>query len=258
MNGLDLLALIEELEAKGRHANFVAKVKQATSVASGHQDLRSASDALKIVRDSSEKRKQSLSIKEFTPAPPAEGTISGALLAHAVILYARATETKPIDRLNWFGRTLLSDEQRSWHKEVMDYRDKVLAHFGLGSSLEDGPAISQALVLRVPEIGKYPMISYVENRANTRGRFTENLCALVEHIIPIAHNRYNQRVNEVWAAFNKEIIPDETIGSEIRRSVFNPSKLGLESLPMFDDDESEELSSHFVIKKLRAGKNDKQ
>lgn len=176
-----------------------------------------------------------------------DGLISGSLLAHAVILYARATETEPIDRWRWFNRRLLSNDQRTWHDEVMRYRDKALAHFGLDPDLEDGPAIAHALVLRNVTAGRPPAISYVENRANTRGRFTDRLFSLVHHLVPLAHERFDKRIDEVWSAFRASVISDTNISEHIKRSRFDIAILGAGPMPLFDDEDSRELSQHYIL-----------
>lgn len=253
MEGLNLLALAAELERSDSHPDFVAKVRRATAVGSGYQDLRAANEALSLLnRQMLNLRSNSSQTEQVISSTDAEGgVICGALLAHAIILYARATETRPVDRLKWFGRSMLGTELRPFHDEVMSYRDRALAHFGLAADMEDGPAATHALVLKNPSKVTQVTIAYVETRANTRSRLTEKLTELVCFLLPIAQARYDERILEVWKSFKNDVAGRNELSGAMKRSVFTTEMLGAGPTDFFDDDESRDLSAHYTVRKQK-------
>ncbi len=257
MEGLNLLKLASELEAEGTFTDFISRVRRATAVGSAHQDLRAAHEALRILKANvDELRKQPISeVGPTKNANAVDGVTCAALLAHAIILYARATETKPVDRLKWFGRDLLSPELRPHHEEIMRYRDKALAHFGLDPDLEDGPAVKHALVLKNPSSDGHITIAYVETRANTRSRLAEKLQELISYLIPIAHERFDERISEVWNVFRAEIIGRQDLAEALQNSAFHSDMLGPGPTDFFDDDEARELHAHYTLRKSKPKKD---
>ena len=237
----------------GQHSDFISKVRRATAVGSAHQDLRAADDALKLLgaKISALRETAAQSQKLINSSEAVEGVICGALLSHAVILYARATDTQPIDRFKWFGKDILSSKLRPFHEEVMRFRDRALAHFGLDPDLEDGPALSHALVLKNPKTTTHVTIAYVEARANTRTRLFEKLSELVSYLLPVADARYDKRIAEVWEAFNSSVVGRRELVEALRQSKFKTEMLGAGETDFFDDDESRELSGHHTLKKPR-------
>lgn len=205
---IDLAALARSLERKREHPELVKKIKQTISVASAHQDLRMAKDALTELRAlTGEGRKGDV---------PAErrGTIGGALFAHAILLYTRATETKPIDRWKWFGRDMLTEGQRHWHKQIMDYRDKVLAHFGHGLAQSGGPEVRIALVMREPVRGDSTVeVAFLESRANTRASLSAKLDILLDVTIDLARRGFDTRLGEMHHELHTATQKNELLGS---------------------------------------------
>ena len=127
-----------------------------------------------------------------------DNTIGASLFGHSIILYCRATETKPTDRLKWFGRDMLTSHERAWHVEVMDFRDHVLAHFGHGKSLNEGPTIRHALVLQIPLKRTNEMaVEYIEHRASTRAALSVKLEALLETTTALARKSFDDRLKDM-------------------------------------------------------------
>jgi hypothetical protein len=57
-----------------------------------------------------------------------------ALLNNALVLYVRATKTTSELRDRFDLRSRFSEEERVAHKELVDLRDRAIAHFGTGGS----------------------------------------------------------------------------------------------------------------------------
>lgn len=243
------MALAAELEHTGQHTDFIAKVRRATAVGSAHQDLRAANDALALLDRYANDFRSEVACMERSSSLSVEdvSVTCASLLAHAVILYARATDTTPIDRIKWFSKNKLPADMRVYHDEVMRYRNKALAHFGLNPNLEDGPALSHALVLRNPKGDGYITIAYVESRAHTRARFTERLSELVAQLLPLASERYDARIAEVWASFQKDIMGRSELIEALKNSTFKTELLGAGTTDFFDDEEAREISGHYTV-----------
>jgi hypothetical protein len=133
---IDLTSLARHLRDSGRHAALVKAIDRAAAAGSIREDLRTALDALRQIVDI-----QDRSVSEPSENSRHDETVrTGALFTQAVVLYARATETQG-DRPKLLGEAKLDTDQRATHDEVMDVRNKVIAHFGRGESLFDGPLV---------------------------------------------------------------------------------------------------------------------
>jgi hypothetical protein len=215
---LDLTSLARALARDRRHPGLVKNIRQVESVASAHEDLRAAKEALEELKLFTTSRRAD----EIDPARA--GVLAGALFAHAIVLYTRATDTKPIDRWKWFGRDMLSEEHRLWHKEVMAYRDTVLTHFGHGSGHEDGPTITHALVMRrvAPDSRELAM-TFVQNRANTRASLSTRLAALTDACLDLARARFDARLEELLDELRTASQSDPDMGADVRAHSFDSS-----------------------------------
>lgn len=196
---IDLAALARTLGKRRQHPELQKKIKQAISVASAFQDLKAAREALDELKNIHSLREGSERVADY------ESVVGSALFAHAIILYARATDTKPAsdERWKWFGRDMLTEGKRVWHKEVMDYRNQVLAHFGHGEKSSSGPSVKNALVMREPPPDTREIeFAYIESRAGTKAHITAMVSLLVDETLQIARARYNERLAELYDALN--------------------------------------------------------
>lgn len=178
------------------------------------------------------------------------GVIGGALFAHAMLLYARATETSPIDRWKWFGRDMLSEEQRRWHKQVMEYRDKVLAHFGRGEAQSDGPSVKMALIMREPLPGSKTIeVGFFESRANTRASLSTKLYLLVDATLELARKGFENRLQEMHDELHAAAQKDPKIGLIAQAHPFDREAF-LDGAEDIDLSGSDERAHHY----FRAGR----
>jgi len=250
MEGIDLLKLSSELERRNLHPELVKQVKRVRSVASAHQDLCSAGDAIALLRKKTEERRQNADVPPGVMgiADPDDSTTAAALLAHAAILYSRATETKPIDRWKWFSRSLLTAGEREWHADVMHFRDKALAHFGTGDGLVEGPILADALVLKKPTMPNQIEVVFVENRAGTRARIAAELALLIEKLRKLAREKWNSQLGGLYDAFCSAAESGSDFANLVRLAPFDPQHVGIQGFPRFEPD-SQELSSHYFIRR---------
>lgn len=188
---IDLIALAVRLEKKPKYKGLVHKIKLVTSAGSAFQDLRHAQEAMNLLRE-----------YQSAPSPrkadPRESTTVGALFAHAVILYSRATTTRTPHRLQWFGENKLTPGEREWHRQIIRYRDEVVAHFGRGEHLREGPSVKDVLVMRVPNGPTNQVnVQYVESRAQTRASLSAKLSLLLTKTIALAQACFQDRLDSL-------------------------------------------------------------
>lgn len=188
----DMLAYAAYLESSTRHPKLLRLIRLAVSVASAAQDLDAAQAALQLLRD-----KSGVLLPRGERSDRQEAALLSALVTHAVILYARATETETTDRLRWFGRSSLPVEMRQHHIDVMAVRDRVIAHFGKGAGSPDGAAVFDAFVLNVEEGGRTHHLSYHDNRAITNSRLLSKLQTLVDWAHEAVHVAFAARDREL-------------------------------------------------------------
>ncbi|MEW6629120.1 MAG: hypothetical protein AB1431_20290 [Pseudomonadota bacterium] len=191
----DLAAALPAIVAAGAYPALAEAIRRACSAASAHEDLRAARDALILLRRFT---KEEGFGTDFSEAE--HDTMVGTLFSHAVLLYARATETKPIkgERDFWFGRSKLTQNQRAIHQEAMDLRNTAIAHFGKAATLPDGALVREALVMR-PIAGGTHFAFFAARRQN-RAHFAADLLALTETVQDLAFAAVQARYAEIGAA----------------------------------------------------------
>lgn len=137
---IDLTSLARNLRDSGQHSALVKAIDRAAAAGSIREDLRTALDSLR----------QIVAIQDCAPADQVDRALheeavpTGALFTHAVILYARATETQG-DRPKLLGESKLDSAQRATHD---DPSMRVLAFIGW-AIWGPAPALSYALVAAV-------------------------------------------------------------------------------------------------------------
>jgi len=199
MHQLDLSALAELVLAKGRHKKLGRLIRKALSIASAQKDLVDAGECLRVLNPLLARSPQPTSF------PQDSGVIGGALFAHAVVLYSRATDTSTSERDKWFGIELLSDEQRPHHRELMQLRNEVVAHFGRSKAGPAGPSVRDVLVLKQAPKGNRvtQQIAFYEERAHTRAYFTRRLLELVPKVDALARERFDRIGTDILIELNR-------------------------------------------------------
>lgn len=188
----DLSRLMRALEADGSHLELAAAIRRALDVSSAHRDLQEAELAVRLLR-------RLTSGQDDTPLADADlTTIVGALLTNAIVLYARATDTAPIDRRPWFGVSKLPEPLRPVHAEVMRLRNKEVAHFGRGQVVDGAPMLDETIVLR-PFDTVHP-IGHLSSRAHNRAGLVRRAGRLIEAVLGLATDAVNRRHTEVFRA----------------------------------------------------------
>jgi hypothetical protein len=119
----NLTAFSDRLFAEGRLLSLAGKIKLARELHSLHADLAMAIESLDVLVATPIKSEDFRTVvTEF------------ALLNNAIILYARATKVKSDERGGYDLRSRFTDQEKLAHKELIDLRDKAIAHFGSGGT----------------------------------------------------------------------------------------------------------------------------
>ncbi|QJU58379.1 hypothetical protein HL653_11885 [Sphingomonas sp. AP4-R1] len=210
----DLSAALPALRDRGGQQELITAIERALWVASAHQDLSDAGDALQLLGSLT----KSDGHGGLTGAE--RSTAVGCLFAQAIILYARATETKPIEREQWFGREKLKGDDRGLHAETMELRNHALAHFGKAAEMADGSLVSEALVMRKASEGIG--ITFYSARAQNRAQFARRLIGLVEQVRSLAYDATQARYAALGTALAAASKVDAGVPALMRGFRFDP------------------------------------
>jgi hypothetical protein len=211
----DLSAALPAIKATGRHQELVDAIERTMSTGSAHQDLSQAREALSLLRRLTKDREFADRFEEGDLS-----TMAGALFSKAIILYARATNTKPIDRRKWFGETKLSAEERKVHQTTMDLRDHAIAHFGYGKDALDGGLASEALVIR--RVDHRVHVAFYSSRSENRAAFSRELLGLVERVLSLAYDATQARYADLGKAIGAASQRDPSLPALMREFEFDP------------------------------------
>ncbi|MCU0732869.1 MAG: hypothetical protein MUE84_14960 [Hyphomonas sp.] len=215
---IDLTSLAQHLRDSGRHAALVKAIDRAAALGSIRQDLLTALDALR----------QIVAIQDRSVSDPRNNTrhdetvLTGALFTQAVVLYARATKTQG-DRPKLLGEAKLHPDQRATHEEAMDLRNKVIAHFGRGESMFDGPLVKEAVVLSLYLDGdrRKSRIGVYTTRAAHKVAFSARLAALLETRLNEIADRYHRLFDAANAELEAAGQADPGLGRDLKRFEFD-------------------------------------
>jgi len=215
---IDLTSLARDLRDSGRHPVLVKAIDRAAAAGSVREDLRTALDSLRqivAIQDRASEGRADDSLHDET-------VVTGALFTQAVILYARATETQG-DRPKLLGEAKLDAGQRATHEEAMDLRNKVVAHFGRGEALLDGPLVKEAVVLSLYLDGQQrrKRIGAYTTRAAHKVAFSARLAALLEVRLAEVADRYQKLFDAVDAELESAATADPELGRSLPRFGFD-------------------------------------
>jgi|TARA_B100000378_G_scaffold271550_2_gene262202 hypothetical protein len=241
---IDLTSLARTLRDSGKHSSLVKAIDRAAAAGSVREDLRTALDSLR----------QIVAIQDRTAPARGDGSlheetvVTGALFTQAVILYARATETQG-DRPKLLGEAKLDSAQRATHDEAMDMRNKVIAHFGRGELMIDGPLVKEAVVLSLYLDGerRKKRVGAYTTRAAHKIAFAAWLAALLEVRLGEVADRYQKLFDAVDAELEAAATSDIDLGRslpgfEFDAELFCASPEAAEQLrAQFDDDLGRDL-----------------
>lgn len=134
---LNLTALADRLAQEGRERVLVGKIREVVRYHSLRTDLLMAEESIAALDDftARDDKPRNLAIAEM------------ALISNAIILYARATHSSsemrsPTDLLSRF-----SNEERIVYSELVDLRNKAIAHYGSGGSYDGEWTVEIAIAL---------------------------------------------------------------------------------------------------------------
>lgn len=216
---IDLIALAALLEKKTKYKGLAHKIKLVASAGSAFQDLKHAQEAMHLLHE-----------YQSAPSPrkaePRESTSVGALFAHAVILYSRATTTRTPQRLQWFGEAKLTPGEREWHRQIIRYRDEVVAHYGRGEHLKEGPSVKDVLVMRVPKgPTNQVVVQYIESRAQTRASLSAKLTLLLTKTLALVQACFQERLDNLQPEMFPYMRDDLAFAQLAKRCLFDDAEL---------------------------------
>ena len=215
-----LSALASTLKARSKQLKLVGLIERAVSVCSAHEDLRSSAECLRDLKvlTSSKTAPKNLAYDTLS-------TISGALTAHSIVLYCRATQTSSGNRRAWFGLEMLDQEQLELHDRVKRLRDNAIAHFGFGSEHPEGPLIREALILSLTPPGPRPI--FHSSWAMNKAAFTSSFESLVSRVQDVARARASDRMNEVMVEITRIGAADKSLLKALRKHPFDADEFFL-------------------------------
>ena len=200
----DLGRLAAKLTEAGNHDALSTAIRQALTAASAATDLMKAEQHLVMIE-----RLQAQGGMPNDFSTEEGGTLIGGLFLAAVVIYARATVTTPIDRWRWWGPEKLSAELRTTHNLCIHLRDKEFAHFGRGMPIDGEPLHMEVLYLRW---GASSPINYRGNSWATRPPFVFEMLRLVRQVHADAKARMKITFRAVAVAIRDGCAADPSLG----------------------------------------------
>ena len=179
----DLSAIVDKLEA-ARYKPLVRAIKAFHAAGSVGIDLAAAAESVRLLKGLDK------TISDET------SHMGSALLVHAVVVYSRATHSKAISRFNVGATSTYDNLLKARHREIVDLRDKCIAHFGPG---KDGWHVEHVIYLETP---KGNGLTMTHRRTNFSLRTIEDLDALLSVAIPHVTKLQRDRANDLNAALN--------------------------------------------------------
>lgn len=141
-----------------------------------------------------------------------------ALLNNALVLYVRATKTTSQERRGFDLNSRFSEEEKIVHKELIDLRDKAIAHFGSGGQYR-GEWQAELVILQSKGEDAKPAV------VTRRQTVDRELSKRARKQVAMAHALLRalslEKLDEVTDALNKASSEDPEFYREIRRHPLN-------------------------------------
>ena len=222
----DLEALASHLRIEGHHPELTEMIQRCGDVGSAHQDISQVLEYLEALSDLA------------GPNPGYQlpddmlGTIAGSLMVSAIVLYARATDTKPVngERRKWFGDGKLSPAMRITHQEVLNSRNKQVAHFGRSLVIDGDTMIEETTVFRPND--PTHLIGFLAARIHNKAAFSGRFAELALTVLALAEKAAGEAFIGTRAALVRAIGDDPTLADRIKLfPVTNERLLSTDSKP---------------------------
>ena len=201
----NLTTFANQLLKEKRHVKLAKLIQQSLRLNSLGTDIMLAADSMQLLKELLINMKGT----EYRPKLIAQMS----LINNAVVLYARATKTdSKAGRPGYNVGPYLSDAQKKFHDEVVDYRDHGIAHFGHGGrySAEIQTEIS---VLHVRGDRMQPSIA--TRRKILDGQFGEKLHGHLVTVFPIFDKLTERKFFELKSELERIFEVDPAIISEM-------------------------------------------
>lgn len=185
----DLRAFGKALPAGKQYRKLKGLIEQAMSARSAQSDLIHAAQYVDLLLARLEQPRPEVTRH-------AEAMIDHAILAYAIILYARATKTRSKHRVTFDDITRsLTMEESILHKQLTELRDEAIAHFGTGPVGAGFEWATEAVVLVAQPNGF--RVAAVSRRALANKPFTERLRAMIERMRALVEARAREVSNDL-------------------------------------------------------------
>lgn len=207
-SAVNLTKLAAELHGNRRLISFKDAIERFHSAFSINADLEDARDALAHLR-------------AVHTSPTQRSKFGAALMAHAVILYARAAISDQNGRKRVDVTKGYSDELKLKHASIQDLRNQVLAHYGIPTDRHGVRWNDEALVMK--NIDRKISITFSVSRSNYLASAVDDLTVLVDQAIVVVSAAIDER-GEVFADKLVEFRQDPEVAAIVARCGFDPSK----------------------------------
>ena len=172
----DISQFIEKIRKTKEGKPTAQALNDLLDVSSAHGDLLFARAILLAVTTAIE--------HENDDDSPYSMPVRGALLAQAILLYARATITRSA-RKTFNIRSKLNEDQKEVHQLISNYRNEAIAHFDRKSRHDDGFWADERVIL-VPSIPlEQGPVRPALRRTVTQPKVLQQIITQVDVVLPI-------------------------------------------------------------------------
>jgi len=210
----DLNALYAAIHKKREYAALATSIKRVRDAHSSRYDLNIALSKVHLAVSTCGKEY----IGGVEHQDTEEGSIAGSLIAHAVILYASATESQNHKGSKDYGRGQMRvaegwpEKLRKAHDSVLKLRNTALAHFGYAADHVDGPWATDTLYIReYANSSRQSMCKHI--RVNYRQNTVEDLLDILPAAIDSASKIIGDRDAKMYANITSLLDTDADFAS---------------------------------------------
>ena len=152
-------------------------------------------------------------------AGPEPHAVRGACLAHAILLYVRATVPANQDRLPLRVTPFPTEKLALLHKQCATLRNKGIAHFDYDRPVGDKSFADDVLVVVHNEGAQ--RIDVADRRVSYQAQLEWDFAELLDHALRIAFSRVQEMDRNVGKYLKEISAEDPTVAEIIRRHPFD-------------------------------------
>jgi hypothetical protein len=212
---LDLERVANQLRDKPPYKPILGMIRRYGDVMSALNDLRECGEALEALSKSFPDGVENSELSDH------DRVVCGALMAHAIILYARATKTKSNHRGFVSVHRAMSKNLRKAHQKLVGLRDNAIAHYGPGVGGNRPAWARETVALRIAE-DDTATLTLLYSRVTLQSDLISDLRSLLSYVVPLLWNMASERADVLLGECQRLHSSDEAFAAWLRAERIDP------------------------------------